>query len=141
MKNSIRRAGAACMLAASVSWAGPQAMFGLSYTWGGSFGAGNVGLSARVLSDNEKDRVVAGAGVSYYPWAVDKFGADVSAGYLFDSFALTGGWDFIQSDFIMSAGYVNTVDDKGDDPAPASDPAPAAEESEPPASEPSPDAT
>ena len=95
---------------------GPQAMFAVSYTWGGSIGNGNLGVSLKVISSREENNVIAAAGVTYYPWApVEKFGADVGAGYLFDSFALTGGWDFIQSDWIVSAGYVNTIDDDDDD--------------------------
>ena len=103
---------AGALLTAGLAYGGPQAMFGLSYTWGGSVGAGNVGLSVKVISDNKKDKVIAAAGATYYPWApVKKFGADLSGGYLFDSFALTGGWDFLQSDWIVSAGYVNTIEE------------------------------
>jgi hypothetical protein len=94
---------------------GPQAMFGVSYTWGGSVGNGNLGISAKVISSREKNNVIAAGGVTYYPWApVEKFGVDLSAGYLFEDFAVTGGWAFIQSDWIVSAGYVNTIEDDDD---------------------------
>ena len=101
---------------------GLQAMFGVSYTWGGSIGNGNFGISAKVISSREKNNLIAVGGVTYYPWApVDKLGVDVSAGYLFEDFALTAGWDFIQSDWLVSAGYVNTIEESdghGDNAAP-----------------------
>ncbi|WP_456382844.1 hypothetical protein [Hydrogenimonas sp.] len=116
------------------SYAGPQAMFGLSYTWGGAIGEGNLGLSVKLLSDNEEDNPVVAAGVSYYPWAyTDKFGVDVSAGYLSDSFAITGGWDFLQSDWILSAGYVNTIEENDDDDR--MEPSPSGDTEEPPSEE------
>jgi hypothetical protein len=103
----------AILAAVSVS-AGPAAMFGLAYTWGGGFGNGDLGLTVEVISDNEKDNVVAGAGVVYYPFAAtDQFGLVLNAGYLFDHFAVMGGYDFLKEDWIIKAGYVNTVDDDG----------------------------
>ena len=112
---------------------GPQAMFGVSYTWGGEIGGGNLGISLKVVSSREKNNVIGAAGVSYYPWApVNKFGADVSAGYLFEDFALTGGWDFIQSDWMVSAGYVNTIEEDDGGHTPSSGNPPAEEEPESP---------
>ncbi len=111
---------AAALMSGTLLYAGPQGMFGISYTWGGAIGDGNLGISLKIVSDDEKDKVIGVAGVTYYPWApVEKFGADLSAGYLFDKFALTGGYDFLQSDWIISGGYVNTKDESSD-PAPAS---------------------
>ena len=134
---------AGILMSTTLACAGPQAMFGLSYNWGGSTGWQNLGVSVKVVSDNEKDQVIAAAGLSYYPWSpADKFGADLSGGYLFDSFALTAGWDFLQNGWIVSAGYVNTVDGDGGDPSPDPEPTSGSEEtdnsssSEPPASEP-----
>ena len=117
----IRRLALATIATVSFAFAGPQAMFGLTYTWGGGLGQGELGIGVKVVTDNEEDKFIAAAGVNYYPFATERaFGADVSAGYLFDSFALTAGWDFLREDIIVSAGYVNTVDDSDDsDPAPA----------------------
>ncbi|WP_201352500.1 hypothetical protein [Hydrogenimonas urashimensis] len=129
----MKKMTAVCLLsAATFCFAGPAGMFGVSYTWGGSIGNGEVGLSAKVISDNKEDKVIAAAGVSYYPWApVNKFGADVSAGYLFDGVALTAGWDFIQSDWQVAAGYVNTVDDDNDHENASAPPAEEPAEEEP----------
>lgn len=119
----IRRLALATLASASFAFAGPQAMFGVSYTWGGGIGQGELGVGVKVITDNEEDKFIAAAGVNYYPFATDrKFGADLSAGYLFDSFALTAGWDFLREDFIVSAGYVNTVDDDSGSSDPASSP-------------------
>ncbi len=105
--------------------AGAGGFFGLSYTLGTSLD--NLGVTAKVISDNEEDTAIVGAGVDFYPFAAgNKFGVDISAGYLFTDFAVTVGWDFLQKKTQFSAGYVNTVEDKkSSSPAPA--PAPSSE--------------
>ncbi len=104
--------------------AGVGGFFGLSYTLGASLG--NLGVTAKVISDNEEDTAIVGAGVDFYPFAAgNKFGIDISAGYLFTDFALTIGWDFLQKKPQFSAGYVNTIEDKKSSPPPATAPAPA----------------
>ncbi len=111
------------LMSVSVLADGPQAMFGVTYTWGGEVGSGDVGISIKVVSSREKHQLIGAAGVTYYPWApLDKFGADLSAGYLFERFALTGGWDFIRRDWIVSAGYVNTIEKSDGDPTSEQDP-------------------
>lgn len=109
---------AALLTAATTAGAGPAAMFGISYT----IQSGDVGLTAKVISDNRKNRVVGAAGLSYYPWSpVKKFGIDVSGGYLFDGVAVTAGWDFLKSDYHVAAGYVNVSDEKSGSTPPPSD--------------------
>ena len=114
--------------------AGAGGFFGLSYTLGGSLS--NLGITAKVISDNEEDTAIVGAGVNFYPFAPEnKFGVDISAGYLFTDIAVTVGWDFLQKKPQFSAGYVNTIEDKESVPVPAPAPASTPTASDPPASE------
>ena len=93
--------------------------FGISY----AFGGGGPGVSLKVLSSDEEDKAVIGAGVSYYPLAASHFGADVGVGYNFDNAGVMVGYDFLQSGVQVGAGYVNTEDDDDDNtPAPAAPP-------------------
>ena len=103
--------------------AGPGGFFGISYVFGSSLG--DFGLSAKILSDNDENTGVVGAGLSYFPFAKEKkFGADLSAGYLFQNGAVTGGWDFLQRKPQLGIGYVNTKDDNPAPPAPPPPPPP-----------------
>jgi hypothetical protein len=91
--------------------AGATAFFGLSYNFGAT--AADWGVTIKVLTDNEEDKFVAAAGLSYFPYAVQKFGVDVGGGYLFKHGAATLGWDFLHKTPQLSLGYVNTDDDDG----------------------------
>lgn len=95
--------------------ADPAAFVGISYSFGGS----GVGISIKILSDDEEDQVVAAVGATYYPMAADKFGIDLSAGYAFDNAAVLVGWDFLQKSVQVSAGWADTEDDDSDNPSPA----------------------
>lgn len=88
--------------------ADPAAFVGISY----SFGGPGVGISVKVLSDDEEDQAVAALGATYYPMAVNKFGIDLSAGYAFDDAAVLVGWDFLQKSVQVSAGWADIEDDK-----------------------------
>jgi hypothetical protein len=101
------------LVGATSTQADPGVFFGVTYAFGHS-NAG-LGLSLKVLSTNEQDHFVVGAGVSYYPLMKDnKFGVDVGVGYVFEDVAVTVGWDFMHSPQI-GIGYVDTEDD--DQPA------------------------
>ncbi len=90
--------------------AGVGGLFGITYTLGTS--AANWGVTAKIISDNDANKGIVGAGVSFFPFAEEnKFGADLSAGYLFENGAVTMGWDFLQWKPQLSLGYVNTVED------------------------------
>ena len=90
--------------------AGAGGFFGISYVFGSSLGG--FGVTAKILSDDDPNTGVIGAGVSFFPYAEEKkFGADLSAGYLFENVAVTGGWDFLQRKPLLAVGYVNTEDD------------------------------
>lgn len=95
------------------------AFIGINYTFGG-----NLGLSIKALSDDDENKGVAAIGVSYYPMAENKLGIDAGVGYVFDSYAVTAGWDFLQKEPVVSVGYADT-DDDSNRPAPA--PAPESE--------------
>ncbi|MBL1319478.1 MAG: hypothetical protein COA63_000260 [Methylophaga sp.] len=100
--------------------ADPAAFVGISYSFGGS----GVGISVKVLSDDEEDQAVAALGATYYPMAANKFGIDLSAGYAFDDAAVLVGWDFLQKSVQVSAGWADIEDDDSSNssttaPAPA----------------------
>ncbi|BDY12656.1 hypothetical protein [Hydrogenimonas cancrithermarum] len=112
-----RMIAAGSVIAVTAAYAGPAAMFGVAYNIEG----GDIGFTVKVLSNNEKNKVIAAGGATYYPWApAKKFGLDASVGYLFDGVALTGGWDLLKNDFHTAVGYVNVVEDS-DGSAPAAD--------------------
>ncbi len=99
----------------TLAMADPGVFFGVGYTFGTK---GGPALTLKVLSTKEQDSFAAAAGVSYYPLNKgNPLGFDVGAGYLFDSVAVTVGWDFLHSPQI-AAGYVDTEDDNAATPAP-----------------------
>ncbi|MFW5425836.1 MAG: hypothetical protein ACKE8G_04585 [Methylophagaceae bacterium] len=87
--------------------ADPAAFVGISYSFGGS----GVGISVKVLSDDEEEQAVAALGATYYPTATNKWGMDLSAGYAFDDAAVLVGWDFLQESVQVSAGWADIEDD------------------------------
>jgi len=100
--------------------AGASGFFGISYVLGTSLG--DFGVTAKVLSDDDENTGVLGAGVSYYPFSeANKFGVDASVGYLFQNSAVTLGWDFLRMKPQLGIGYIDT-EDGGSTPA-ASSPA------------------
>lgn len=111
--------------------AGAAGFFGISYALGTSLG--DIGITAKVVSDDDENTGVLGAGASYYPFAEEKkFGLDASVGYLFKNSAVMAGFDFLKWKPQLSVGYVNT-EDSSSAPAPVSTPVP---DPTPPPSEP-----
>lgn len=98
--------------------AGVGALFGLSFNFGTNISISDFGLTVKVLSDNEEDKFVAAAGVSYFPFAEqgNMFGADLSGGYIFENAAVTLGWDFLNRKPQLALGYVNSQDDSNSTP-------------------------
>ncbi len=86
------------------AFAAPGLFLGLTY----NFDSSGLGLSFKILSTRRQDRPAVGVGVSYMPYIQNRFGADVSAGYVFNHGAVTAGWDFINDEPQMGLGYVNT---------------------------------
>lgn len=96
---------------AAQAQAGAGAFFGISYNLGTS--TADWGVTAKILSDDDANTAIVGAGVSYFPLAKEnKFGVDLNGGYLFENGAVTLGWDFLQWKPQLSLGYVDTESDK-----------------------------
>ena len=102
----------AALLTSTTAYADSAAYIGISYTFDGE-----VGLSAKILSDDEEDSVVAAVGATYYPFSQNKFGLDIGAGYVFDDAAALIGWDFLQNRVQGSIGWADTENDKNNTPA------------------------
>ena len=98
---------AAVLAASGAAHADPGVLVGLSYDFGET-----VGLTLKVLSSDQRDRAVAAAGVSYFPFAAAsrQWGVDVGAGYNFRTSGATVGWDFMNRRVQGAVGYVNTRD-------------------------------
>ncbi|WP_319381503.1 hypothetical protein [Thiomicrorhabdus sp.] len=93
-------------LLASTVQADATAMIGGVFTFDGKFG-----LTAKVLSDDQKDSLVATAGATYYPNARQKIDVDVGAGYNFDSNIVLGvGWGLFTSSPQLTAGFADIKD-------------------------------
>lgn len=96
------------MLYASQAFAGsPTVMLGLAFDFGAN-PKENVGVTAKVISNNDPDHFIVGAGGTYFPFAKEQFGADLSAGYVTDHAAVTAGYDFLRWTPQISAGWVPT---------------------------------
>lgn len=110
---------------AAKAQADPTYMVGISFT----FGSNDIGLTAKVLSDDEEETAVAAAGVSFYPMAEKKWGVDLGAGYIQDDIAATIGWDFLQEKLAVGVGYTDLEDEDEEeeytppeiDPSPGTD--------------------
>lgn len=104
-------ASALLLSAPAVHSAEQTVMFGLVYTFGG-----DLGLSAKLLSQREPNTVAGAIGVSWYPLAQDgntKFGFDVSAVALFErNTAMSIGWDFAAKGLQLGTGYADLKQDK-----------------------------
>ena len=79
-------------------------MVGVGYTFGGAGPA----VTVKLLSNNRKDRAVGAAGVSFYPYAEQKFGADLGAGYKGDHAVGVVSWDFVHMNPEISGGWAST---------------------------------
>jgi hypothetical protein len=93
--------------------ADPAAFLGIGYTFGGNFA-----VTAKVLSSDKEDNGVLAVGASWYPFAANTYGMDISAGYAADNSAILAGWDFLQQKGQVSAGWADTEDDRDTPVAP-----------------------
>ncbi|MGL6209389.1 MAG: hypothetical protein ACRC14_06120 [Paracoccaceae bacterium] len=83
-------------------------MIGLSLNFGGGEKPA-LGLTGKVLSDDEEDKVVGAAGATYF---FDGYwGIDAGLGYTFDDSAVTLTYDFLNKRPQLSAGWadINSV--------------------------------
>ena len=120
MKN-FRNVLASIMLCSSVSVMADTGVFvGVVYDFGsGTRASSGLGLSAKVVSDDEEDKAVGAVGLSYFPQAANKLGVDVSIGYTFDNGLVTLGYDILNKQPQMGLGYMDTDDGSTSSPAPA----------------------
>lgn len=93
-------------LLASTARADITYMVGISFTL-----TGEMGVTAKLLTNDKEEEFVAAGGVTYYPFSTSIFGADVSAGYVFENGTITGGWDFLQQIPQVSFGLADTEED------------------------------
>lgn len=107
MKKLLISSSAAALLVPTIASADPTWMLGLGISFGGNQ-APSYAVTANVLSDDEPDEFVVGAGVNYY-LDTNSFGAGVGVGYLFDNSALMLGYDFVQGAANLSLGYAPTA--------------------------------
>ncbi len=78
------------------------------------FGAGGIkdfGISLNVLSTNEENAWMGGAGVTFYPAKDNKLGCSVIGGRNFTNSELHLGYDFCQKVFNFGIGVLDTKDD------------------------------
>ena len=117
--------------------AGAGVLFGISYNFGvPAVTWENLGVTGKILSDDDANTGVLAAGGSFYPFAKEnKFGVDISAGYLFKNGAATVGWDFLQRKPQVAIGYVDTKDDATPTPTPTPPPTPTPTDQEQPVDE------
>ena len=85
----------------------PTVLLGLAFDFGAD-PKDNIGLTAKIISNNEPDNFIFGVGGTYFPFAKDQIGVDLSGGYLADHSAVTAGYDFMRWTPQLSAGWVPT---------------------------------
>lgn len=103
MKHPLPLTVAALMALATTSvHADPTAFVGLSYNF-----EDKIGITAKVLSNDKKDKVVAALGATFYLDSQNSFGMDASAGYTFDDAAVLLGYDFLLESPVISAGWAD----------------------------------
>jgi len=95
---------ATTLCATSAFAAGPTLMIGLSFDFGAN-PKENIGLTAKVISTDQRYRFIGAAGGTYFPFAKEQFGLDVSGGYLADHVAATAGYDFLRWTPQVSVGW------------------------------------
>lgn len=86
------------------AYAEPSVMLGLAINFGG--GESRLGATAKVLTDNEPDKVVGAGGVTYF-FDDKSFGFDAGLGYTFDGGAVTLTYDFTNQSPQISAGLAD----------------------------------
>jgi hypothetical protein len=96
------------VIALSPAAADPGVMVGVAYNFGHTFGVEGLGLTAKVTSSDRAHHFVAGGGVSFFPFAGNKFGIDGDVGYNFDNGAVMAGFDVLNLDPQVSGGWADT---------------------------------
>jgi hypothetical protein len=99
-------AGAALFTTSALAGS-PTVMLGIAFDFGAN-PKENIGITGKVISNDQPGRFVVGAGGTYFPFAREQFGADISGGYLTDHAAVTAGYDFMRWTPQISAGWAPT---------------------------------
>lgn len=92
--------------------AGAGVMFGIAFNFNG-----DLGVSVKLLSSDRQDRFVGVGGVTWFPTGANPIGVDVGLGYNFRNAAVTAGWDIVNAEFQVGAGYVDTTKKRSGRPA------------------------
>ena len=96
---------AGCLLAVP-AMADPTFMLGVTTSFGGS-ASGQVGISARMLSDNSNNSYAGVAGVTYFPIS-SSWGLDAGIGYNFNKNTTAAvSYDFLNKGVQFSAGWAD----------------------------------
>lgn len=85
----------------------PTVMLGIAFNFGAN-PKENIGITGKVISTNEPHNFVIGVGSTFFPFAREQFGIDISGGYVTDNAAITAGYDFLRWTPQVSAGWVPT---------------------------------
>lgn len=80
---------------------------GVVYDFGGK---SNIGFSAKLVSNDEEDKVVGTLGLSYFPTSTAKLGADIGLGYTYKNGLVTGSYDLFNQKPQFGIGYMDTQD-------------------------------
>jgi len=103
MKSILSTTALVSTLMAMPANADPTYMLGLALNFGG--GETQLGVTAKVLSDDKPEEIVGAAGVSYF--FDGSWGADVGVGYTFDDGAVTLGYDFLNRSPQVAVGWAD----------------------------------
>lgn len=113
MKRLMMTTALAGSIATAPAYADPTVMIGLSFTFGGSQ-SGQLGISGRILSDNERDAWVASLGATYYPGS-QEFGLDAGIGYNWENLPITLTYDFLNQGVQLGLGWADLEEDESDE--------------------------
>jgi hypothetical protein len=106
VKHILALAAGAFASVATPALADVNLMLGGTVTFGANRGT-ELGVSLRLLENDQADESTLGAGITYYPQSAN-IGIDVFAGYLMDHSVFGFGYDFVQAAPIVSFGFANT---------------------------------
>lgn len=106
MKKLLASTAIVSSLTAAPSFADPTVMIGLSWAFGGGSQQGVLGISGRILSDDERDTWVGAVGGTYYPGS-GEFGFDVGIGYTFSNTPLTLSYDLMNNQVLFGLGWAD----------------------------------
>lgn len=83
--------------------AGAGVMLGIGFNFNG-----DLGVTLKLLSSDRENEFVAAGGVTWFPRGANPLGVDVGLGYNFRNAGVAAGWDIVNSQLHVGAGYVDT---------------------------------